>query len=94
MRRYTSIPCCGECMHFRSDAVVTIGNCALAKSIQRCDDNCSLTYDNLTEAQALTILHHYQKWRRGAKSDMPHPYHVGIALDVAIKVLRDRGREK
>lgn len=39
--------------------------------------------------EACKILHHYQKWRRGAKTEPLHPKIIGLAIDAAIKGLRD-----
>ena len=33
-------------------------------------------------------LHTFQKWRRGAKTQMPNPKELGKTLDNAIKILR------
>ena len=38
--------------------------------------------------KAISTLHTYQKWRRGAKIDMIPPKEVGIAIDTAIHYLR------
>lgn len=37
--------------------------------------------------EALLILEHHQKWRRGADIDMIEPKELGRAIDVAIEVL-------
>jgi len=44
----------------------------------------------MTNEKALETLKHYQNWRRGLGSDMPmlSPINVGLALDVAIKVMK------
>ena len=39
-------------------------------------------------------LHNYQKWRRGADLPMPNPKELGIAIDGAIRELRDFQRLK
>lgn len=42
----------------------------------------------MTDKEAIKTLHHFQKWRRGAKIEIPDPKQIGQALDVAIRVLR------
>lgn len=42
------------------------------------------------QQQALRVLHYAQKWRRGAKIACVNPYVFGIAIDRAIKVLRNK----
>lgn len=39
-------------------------------------------------------LHYYQKWRRGANIPMPDPKEIGMAIDGAIRELRDFQRLK
>ncbi len=39
-------------------------------------------------------LHYYQKWRRGANIPVPDPKEIGIAIDGAIRELRDFQRLK
>jgi hypothetical protein len=55
---------------------------------QQCSDQCTLSRENITDKQALRVLHYAQKWRRGAKTECVNPYVFGIAIDRAIKVLR------
>ena len=38
--------------------------------------------------KTLKALHVFQKWRRGANTQMPDPKDVGKTLDNAIKILR------
>lgn len=42
----------------------------------------------MTDDQIIQNLHYYQKWRRGAKIEMPDPKELGLALDSAIRRLR------
>ncbi len=39
-------------------------------------------------AQTLDFLHDYQKWRRGADTEMPNPKEIGLVLDNVIRLLR------
>ena len=48
----------------------------------------------LTNEQAVKVLHHTQKWRRGAKIGMPPPALLGLAIDKAIRVLRQKIKEE
>ena len=61
--------------------------------------NCSLVcaFDKqgeLTNEQAVKVLHHTQKWRRGEKIGMPPPALLGLAIDKAIRVLRQNIKEE
>lgn len=42
----------------------------------------------------IKYLHYYQKWRRGADIPMPNPKELGIAIDGAIRELRNYCRMK
>ena len=56
---------------------------------------CSFrVFDQLTKEQAVKVLHHAQKWRRGAKIDMPPPALLGLAIDKSIRVLRQKIKEE
>ena len=55
---------------------------------------CSFcVFDQLTNRQAVKVLHHAQKWRRGAKIGMTPPALMGLAIDKAIRVLRQKIKE-
>jgi hypothetical protein len=43
----------------------------------------------MEKKEAIKVLHYFQKWRRGANITMPDPKQVGLAIDVAISVLRE-----
>jgi hypothetical protein len=36
----------------------------------------------------IAFLENYNKWRRGAEIEMPHPTEIGIAINSAIKYLK------
>lgn len=82
---------CGECNFFSQEGIDGFGWCDVTGSEQQCGDQCTLKRENITEKQALKVLHYAQKWRRGAKIDCVNPYVFGIAIDRAIKVLRKKG---
>lgn len=42
----------------------------------------------------IKYLHNYQKWRRGANIPFPNPKELGIAIDGAIRELRNFQRLK
>lgn len=44
--------------------------------------------------EIIKYLHNYQKWRRGADLPMPNPKELGIAIDGAIRELRNSQRLK
>lgn len=44
--------------------------------------------------EIIKYLHTYQKWRRGADLPMPNPKELGIAIDGAIRELRNFQRLK
>lgn len=44
--------------------------------------------------EIIKYLHNYQKWRRGADLPMPTPKELGIAIDGAIRELRNFQRLK
>ena len=51
-------------------------------------------FDQLTREQAVKVLHHAQKWRRGANIGMPPPALLGLAIDKSIRVLRQKIKEE
>lgn len=49
----------------------------------------------MTIQETIKILHDTQKWRRGAKMNMPHsPKEFGQAIDNAIRILRKVNRDE
>ena len=86
---------CGECPSFKYEDTDGYGICDISGS----KSNCSLVCDfdkqgELTNEQAIKVLHHAQKWRRGAKIGMPPPALLGLAIDKAIRVLRQKIKEE
>ena len=86
---------CGEYPFFKYEDTDGYGIC----DISRLEDNCSLVcaFDKqgeLTYRQAVKVLHHAQKWRRGAKIGMPPPALLGLAIDTGIRVLRQKINEE
>lgn len=85
-----SKPHCGECNFFSHESIDGFGWCDVTKREQQCSDQCTMHRENITNKQALRVLHYAQKWRRGAKTECVNPYVFGIAIDRAIKVLRNK----
>lgn len=86
---------CGECPFFKYEDTDGYGIC----DISGLDENCSLVCeydrrDKLTNKQAVKVLHHTQKWRRGAKIGMPPPALLGLAIDKSIRVIRQKIKEE
>ena len=85
---------CGECNFFNHENIDGFGRCDVTYREQQCSDQCTLSRESITDKQVLRVLHYTQKWRRGAKIDMPSPYVLGIAIDGAIKSLRSHANCK
>lgn len=86
---------CGECPFLKYEYTDGYGIC----DIIGIDSNCSLVcafekQGELTNKQAVKVLHHAQKWRRGAKIGMPPPALLGLAIDKSIRVLRQKIKEE
>ena len=82
---------CGECPFFKYEDTDGYGICDISGSKSNCSNVCA--YDmchKLTNKQTVKVLHHAQKWRRGAKIGMPPPALLGLAIDKAIRVLRQK----
>ena len=86
---------CGECPFFKYEDIDGYGICDISGLAKNCSLECSLcTFDELTKEQAVKVLHHAQKGRRGAKIGMPPPALLGLAIDKAIRVLRQKIKEE
>lgn len=82
---------CGECPFFKYEDTDGYGICDISGFAENCSMECSFCmFDELTNKQAVKVLHHTQKWRRGAKIGMPPPALLGLAIDKAIRVLRQK----
>lgn len=86
---------CGECPFFKYEDIDGYGICDISGLEEKCSLKCSFELlDQLTKEQAVKVLHHTQKWRRGAKVCMPPPALLGLAIDTAIRVLRQKIKEE
>lgn len=82
-------PCkCGECAFFTNEDVNGHGHCTITRNHNRCNDLCEFNEDYMSKVETLRVLHHFQKWRRGGRGKMPHPFVLGQAIDSAIRTLR------
>lgn len=85
---------CGECPFFKYEDTDGYGICDISGLEENCSNVCEFDLrDKLTNKQAVKVLHHTQKWRRGAKIGMPPPALLGLAIDTAIRVLRQKIKE-
>ena len=85
---------CGECPFFKYEDTDGYGICDISGFTEKCSTECSFVWmDQLTKEQAVKVLHHAQKWRRGAKIGMPPPALLGLAIDTGIRVLRQKIKE-
>ena len=83
------IPYCGESCCFRDpECSDGFGYCNLVEHSISCGDQCVLDHTKMKPKQIAKALHYIQKWRRGAKTAMPHPYVYGVVTDAAIYQLR------
>ena len=86
---------CGECPFFKYKDTDGYGICDISGSKSNCSLVCAFDKQGeLTNEQAVKVLHHTQKWRRGAKIGMPPPALLGLAIDKAIRVLRQKIKEE
>ena len=87
---------CGECPFFKHEDIDGYGICYLTGLVMAYTFKCSFEdgLKQLTNKQAVKVLHHTQKWRRGAKIGMPPPALLGLAIDTGIRVLRQKIKEE
>ena len=87
---------CGDCPFFKWENEDGYGICYLTGLAMAYTFKCSFEdgLKQLTKEQAVKVLHHAQKWRRGEKIGMPPPSLLGLAIDTAIRVLRQKIKEE
>lgn len=54
-----------------------------------CGDLCYFIKNGMHEQETLRLLHYCQKWRRGANIQMPPPALFGLAIDNAMRIIRN-----
>lgn len=52
---------CGECNFFSHESIDGYGWCDVTDREQQCSDQCTLNRENITDKQALRVLHYAQK---------------------------------
>lgn len=87
---------CGyECPFLKYEDTDGYGICDISGLEENCSNVCAFDWrDKLTKEQAVKVLHHTQKWRRGEKIGMPPPALLGLAIDTAIRILRQKIKEE
>lgn len=89
------IPTCVDCPFCRDTSIQRVGYCTITRNGILPHDECWINYDNITTREAVRILHHAQKYRRGKKKmPLPSPYLLGVAIDKSINILREKINEK
>ena len=69
---------CGECPFLKYEDTDGYGICDIIGIESNCSLVCAFEKQcELTKEQAVKVLHHTQKWRRGAKVGMPPPALLG-----------------
>ena len=77
---------------FRYEDTDGIGECFVCKECMTFCQKFMITRDNITEKQVLRILHYEQKWRRGKKLEMLSPVLFGVAIDGAMRFIRNKNK--
>ena len=87
---------CGDCPFFKWENPNGYGVCYLTGLAMNHTFKCSFEdrLKELTNEQAVKVLHHTQKWRRGEKIGMPPPALLGLAIDTGIRVLKKKIKEE
>ena len=87
---------CSDCPFFKWENEDGYGVCYLTGLSMNHTFKCSFEdgLKQLTNKQAVKVLHHTQKRRRGEKIGMPSPALLGLAIDKAIRVLRQKIKEE
>lgn len=80
---------CGECPFFKNEDVDGYGHCDIGKREHHCGDLCRYFTYIMSKKETLRLLHYCQKWRRGAKIEMPPPALFGLAIDNAMRIIRN-----
>lgn len=81
---------CGECPFFKYDDINGYMTCDINEClIVDCLTECAFRQQSeLTEEQAVKVLQCAQKWGRGEEMNMPSPALLNLAIDTAIRVLK------
>lgn len=82
------IPICNECQFYVA-ADDRCGRCKILNVPKRMHDQCHCHPGNISAKDCSKLLHIHQKWRRGGKGKMLHPYLIGVAIDKALNIVRN-----
>ena len=80
---------CGECPFFKNEDTEGYGHCNISKREEYCGDLCRYYTYIMLRKETVRMLHYCQKWRRGANIQMPPPTLLGLAIDNAIRIIRN-----
>lgn len=80
---------CGECPLFMYEDINGLGFCAAQKGWMHYADICAFWTGPMDNDEVLRILHYAQKWRRGANTKMLSPTLFGLAIDNAMRIIRN-----
>lgn len=80
---------CGECPYFKNEDINGYGYCDIVKREHHCGDLCRYYTFIMSRKETLRLLHYCQKWRRGANIKMPPPTLFGLAIDNAMRIIRN-----
>lgn len=87
---------CGECPFFKYEDVNGYMICDINEClVVDCFTKCAFRQQSkLTEEQAIKILQCAQKYSREEEMNMPSPVLLNLAIDAAIRVLRQNIKEE
>lgn len=80
---------CGECPFFKNEDTEGYGHCNISKREGHCGDLCRYYTYIMLRKETVRMLHYCQKWRRGANIKMPPPTLLGLAIDNAMRIIRN-----
>ena len=80
---------CGECPLFMYEDINGLGFCAAQKGWMHCADICAFWTGSMDNDEVLRILHYARKWRRGANTKILSPVLLGLAIDNAMRIIRN-----
>ena len=84
---------CGYCPFFKYWNYEGCGRwCLSIFDVKEKNDCLFLRYKSIDASVALKVLHYFQTWRRGGDGLQPNGHLVGLALDEAIRSLRNDNR--
>lgn len=80
---------CGECPLFMYEDINGLGFCAAQKGWMHYADICAFWTGSMDNDEVLRILHYARKWRRGANTKILSPVLLGLAIDNAMRIIRN-----